>query len=280
MKTSGSKSAFTFIEMLLVVFVLTVLAAILLPTGFGNRLPAHRVMCMSNQKQIALGIAMWKEDHGGQFPWQLSATNGGSMESISQGLVFPHFQTLPAEFADRRNMFMWLTDRDNRAATNTPQVQNEYKSLYFKMDLSTNKPPIVVLVNGQPAKPGSFVVVTNFDSDVKLFTCPADKGRHPATDLSQLRDANISYFLNVDASTNQSPVTMLLGDRNLQVNGQPVKPGLFMLTTNSDMSWTRELHSKGGSITFLDGHVEWVGTPRLNAIVQDQPLATTRLVVP
>jgi prepilin-type N-terminal cleavage/methylation domain-containing protein/prepilin-type processing-associated H-X9-DG protein len=279
MNTPRSEAAFTLIEMLVVIIVLAVLAALLLPAGVGGeKVPARRVMCMSNQKQIALDIMLWEEGHGGHFPWQLSATNGGSMESISKGLVFPHFQTLPAELADQAQWFTSPTDTSNRAVEGIRQLQSEPSNFYFKIGLSTNEPPITILVNGQPAKPGKFVIVTN--SDVKLFTCPADESKHAATNRLQLRDENISYFLNVDASTNQPPNTMLLGDRNLQADGRPVKPGLFVLTTNSDMSWTHELHSKGGSMAFLDGHVEWVRTTRLNDVVQDQPLATTRLVVP
>jgi prepilin-type processing-associated H-X9-DG protein len=114
----------------------------------------------------------------------------------------------------------------------------------------------------------------------QVFVCPADKLIQVAENCNNLRDENTSYFINVDATTNDSAQTILAGDRNLEANGQPVKPELFEITANLDMSWTREIHSKGGNLAFADGHVEWVWTNNLNPMVQHQPLATNRPCVP
>jgi len=100
------------------------------------------------------------------------------------------------------------------------------------------------------------------------------------TNHSSPSDKNISYFLNVDLSRNNSSARILAGDRNLQANGQPVKPGLFILTTNLDMNWTRELHGGRGNLAFADGHVESIKPNRLNEIVQRRNPASNRLAVP
>jgi prepilin-type processing-associated H-X9-DG protein len=112
------------------------------------------------------------------------------------------------------------------------------------------------------------------------FVCPLDKARHAATNYEALNDLNISYFLNVDASTNNPSHSILAGDRFLQANGQQVKPGLFILTTNLNMSWNPDLHGGGGNVAFADGHAEFNNRGALNSIVQQQPLATNRLSVP
>jgi prepilin-type processing-associated H-X9-DG protein len=70
----------------------------------------------------------------------------------------------------------------------------------------------------------------------------------------------------------------------LEVSGQPVKPGLFMLTTNAVVHWTREMHSRDpgkqcGNILFADSHVEFLRT-NLSAVIQRRGLAATRLAVP
>jgi prepilin-type N-terminal cleavage/methylation domain-containing protein len=124
-----------------------------------------------------------------------------------------------------------------------------------------------------------FQTISNYIRDTGLFVCPRDKIK-PAAGFAELNDTNISYFLNFDVSTNHPSASMVMGDRNLQVNGQPVKPGLFILTTNLDMGWTSDLHARRGCLAFADGHAEFVRNTNLNATIQRQGIATNRLAIP
>ena len=112
-----------------------------------------------------------------------------------------------------------------------------------------------------------------------ILICPSDIGRHAATNFEALTDLNISYFLNADVSTNDSSVSILAGDRNLEAVNQPVKPGLFVLSTNVFMRWTDDLHTRRGCLGFTDGRAKLVSTD-LNSIIRIQPLATNHLFVP
>jgi prepilin-type processing-associated H-X9-DG protein len=114
----------------------------------------------------------------------------------------------------------------------------------------------------------------------KSLACPLDISRQAATNWEALNDLNISYFLNADASTNNPSNTIMGGDRFLQVKGQPVLPGLLVLSTNSNVSWTPNFHVQGGNLAFADGHVEFSQKENLNSFIQNQPLATNRLCVP
>jgi prepilin-type N-terminal cleavage/methylation domain-containing protein/prepilin-type processing-associated H-X9-DG protein len=114
----------------------------------------------------------------------------------------------------------------------------------------------------------------------ELLICPTDKNRRAATNYNELADKNLSYFLNADFSTNNPIVSILAGDRNLEADGQPVKPGLFILTTNLNLGWTHELHLTGGNLAFADGHVEFCKSTNLNSVVQRQSIVTNRLSVP
>ena len=114
-----------------------------------------------------------------------------------------------------------------------------------------------------------------------ILICPTEKYRRAVTNFNDLTDTNLSYFLNADAALSNNPAASILaGDRNLQVNGRPLSPGLFVLTTNLDMNWTRELHLFGGNLAFADGHVQFCRTNTLNALVQGQSVGTNRLLVP
>ena len=114
----------------------------------------------------------------------------------------------------------------------------------------------------------------------EVLRCPADKGRRTAATYQTLTDTNLSYFLNADVSTNNPAESILTGDRNLQANGQPVSAGLFTLTTNLDVSWTRELHQNFGCLGFADGHAESCKKANLNSLVKRQNVASSRLSIP
>ena len=114
-----------------------------------------------------------------------------------------------------------------------------------------------------------------------VLICPTDSQRHAAANYEDLTDKNLSYFLNADVSLRERPAfSILAGDRNLQANGQVVHPGLFVLTTNMDMSWTSELHPPIGNLAFADGHAQSYRTNNFNTVLPSQISATNRLSVP
>jgi prepilin-type processing-associated H-X9-DG protein len=224
MKTLSCKravGAFTLVELLVVAAMLAILVALLLPAMDHRPTRATIVHCINNLRQVGIALQMFADDNNGQFPQQVSITNGGSLELIASNSPVLHFRTL---------------------------------SNYLH---------------------GSQLV----------WHCQADDSRQPLTNNSALTDANLSYFFSVDA-THAMTNAIHAGDRNLQVAGQPVKPGLFTLTTNAALGWTREMHTKYagrrcGNLLFVDAHVQvFQANLPLASAVQHQDLTTNRLVVP
>src|SRR5665213_585927 len=168
MKMPSAKAkvkAFTFVELLVVIFILAVVAVVLLPTS-PRKFPAYLLTCMNNQKQIALGFMMWKDDHNGQFPWQTSSTNGGTMEYASRGYVAPNFQAL-SDYLKSPTAFVCPTDKIKTVATNDTQFNNQNVSYFAAFDASTNSAVSILTgdrhleKNGKPVKAGSFIYLTN-----------------------------------------------------------------------------------------------------------------------
>lgn len=62
-----SKKAFTLIELLTVIAIIGILAAILIPVVGAVRESARNAQCMSNLRQIAIGIAAGTADNGDRF---------------------------------------------------------------------------------------------------------------------------------------------------------------------------------------------------------------------
>jgi prepilin-type N-terminal cleavage/methylation domain-containing protein len=66
------KRAFTLIELLVVIALIAILAAMLLPASIGRKEPGSQVRCMSNLRQINLGIQMYSFDSNDKSPSLLS----------------------------------------------------------------------------------------------------------------------------------------------------------------------------------------------------------------
>jgi len=213
----GKISGFTLIEVLVVIALIVVLVVMMVP-ALDHPHTSRGPSCMSNQKQICLGLIMSQGDNDGKFPWQRSTATNGTMELIT---------------------------------------------------------------NGQAAS--QFLALADYLKSFCCYVCPVDAGKTAATNYDHFTGQNISYLVNVDATTNTA-ATILTGDRRLIVNGDPVTPGLLYYKNTSDLRWSRGLHGTGertdGVMGFADGHAEIVKTTNLNGVFHRQGLVSDRLVVP
>jgi len=68
MKSTKKREAFTLIELLVVIAIISILAAILFPVFARARENARRTSCLSNMKQIGLGVMMYVQDYDERYP--------------------------------------------------------------------------------------------------------------------------------------------------------------------------------------------------------------------
>src|SRR6266513_4458959 len=75
-------SAFTLLELLVVISIIVVLAALLLPALAKTKAKANRIACLNNLKQIGAASHLFANEHGDKFPVEVSTNQGGSLEYV------------------------------------------------------------------------------------------------------------------------------------------------------------------------------------------------------
>src|SRR4051812_12791942 len=144
------KAAFTLLEMLLVVTIIAILAALLLPTLVRSKLKAKRAQCIGNLKQHGVAFHMFAHDHQGRFPMQVSTNDGGSLEFMRLAtnfggeiyFSFRHYQSLAREL-DTPKILVCPTDT-RVAAEDFFGLRNENISYFISGSAEYEKPQSIL----------------------------------------------------------------------------------------------------------------------------------------
>ena len=90
------QAGFTLIELLVVIAIIAILAAILFPVFQRVRENARRTACLSNMKQLGLGVVQYTQDYDEKMP---SVTDGNSGNNTLGGWIyFTNFGTPNVKF--------------------------------------------------------------------------------------------------------------------------------------------------------------------------------------
>ena len=76
---SRKRSGFTLIELMIVIAIIAILAAILVPNFVRARAQGHLTACKSNLKNIGTALEMYSTDNSGRYPSDLSKLTSGNM---------------------------------------------------------------------------------------------------------------------------------------------------------------------------------------------------------
>jgi len=151
----------TLIEVLVVLAVLTFLAAMVLPT-LPHRFHCGdtRLQCVNNLKQVGLATRVWEGDNNDKYPTAVSVTNGGAMELMTGPNAWKNFQVMSNELSTPKVLFCPSeSDPRRSAATNFTFLNNSNLSFFVGVDATeTNALSILYgdhnLTNGAAVKSG------------------------------------------------------------------------------------------------------------------------------
>ncbi len=119
-----ASKAFTLVELLVVIAVIAILAALLLPVLSRAKAKAQRTTCMNNLRQINMGVRMYSDDSRDATPSPgstASPTNYGNLYSDYKQLM-KHYVGANGESSSKDKIFICPADRfyPNHVFTNEP----------------------------------------------------------------------------------------------------------------------------------------------------------------
>ncbi|TAL02565.1 MAG: type II secretion system protein [Verrucomicrobia bacterium] len=160
---------FTLIELISVIVIgaFLVLVILLLPAMARGRARGSRINCVNNVKQVALGFRQWALDNNDKFPMQVSTNSGGTMELLSKGAVYPHFQVMSNELNTPKILLCPEDSKRNYATRFWTNFSDTNISYFIGADADQTNAFLFLSgddnlqVAGKPCKPGLAVVSTN-----------------------------------------------------------------------------------------------------------------------
>ncbi len=98
------RHGFTLIELLVVIAIIAILAAILFPVFAQAREKARQTSCLSNTKQLTLGLLMYVQDYDETWPRNDECVNNGT---VALPGALPTAIGCSGPFGDRVNHYHW-----------------------------------------------------------------------------------------------------------------------------------------------------------------------------
>ncbi|MDF2440853.1 MAG: hypothetical protein JWN98_1837 [Abditibacteriota bacterium] len=99
--TGQRRRGFTLIELLVVIAIIAILAAILFPVFARARENARRTSCLSNQKQIGLGLMMYAQDNDEALPTGCNSGGNGWASAVAPYIKSTQIYTCPSDSTNR-----------------------------------------------------------------------------------------------------------------------------------------------------------------------------------
>lgn len=235
---------FTLIELLVVIAIIAILAAILFPVFAQAREKARQSTCLSNEKQIGLGVLQYVQDYDEYFPLGQEANAANQMWAMEIQPYIKNGSNSPAwgSFEPVGGVF---------TCPSSPQPLNI--SYSARSDVFPN------MWNGAPFSSTKLAQIDSPASKVMVF----EFGSQGQPGGEQAMFVTRDYYWT--SKTNKAAADYGTGaDVSLQNGDCDVATGAAFVWWGGCPQYPRYRHSKSTNILWLDGHVKSMVKSRLD----------------
>jgi len=230
MKTGVGYKGFTLIELLVVIAIIAILAAILFPVFARARENARRASCMSNLKQISMGVMQYTQDYDERMPSNYVSLNGGAVTRWWADLIQPYV----------KNYQLYVCPSDSTPGS---YPWNRGAGDVNPLVLSYAPNGVVSCSAGDMASMG-FPAVNNNTAPI-LFAGLSQT-------IAQVQDASGTILLAEMKQLTTTPSFYNITDCNQTDYGAAATARVV------------PRHLEGTSFLFVDGHVKWLKKSKPN----------------
>jgi len=240
-------SGFTLIELLVVVAIIGILAAILFPVFARARESARRASCLSNLKQLGLGMMMYVQDYDEKYP---SALNEGNEHGLDSPNYFGFSQAQGSTGIPK-----WTSPANTfKTSAGSSLLYN-----YTWMD-----------------------AIFPYTKSVQLFVCPSYNQKSTVSQREVMAGYGYNTFISgtkmkANGSAgwpSRDPLSLASVQRASEIVMLLDYPVAYSITaspsqycsTNTSSGWLSPSssfydlvwpHMDGGTVAFADGHAKW-----------------------
>ncbi len=158
--------AITLLEVLVVVVVVVILAGLVVPWLSRAKIKSERISCVSNLKNVGLAFRIFTTDHGGEFPWRVSGTNGTKDLLADPNAVWRHFLAISNELSVPE-ILKCPADRERDPAAGFANFGPANLSYFLGLEADENEPRSILggdrnlTTNGVDVGPGLLLLRTS-----------------------------------------------------------------------------------------------------------------------
>ena len=228
--------AFTLIELLVVIAIIAILAAILFPVFGRARENARKTSCLSNLKQIGLGMMQYTQDYDDTYPYSAFATRSDGTSNVTSNT--PIGSGVPSA--------IYAGTGANGSGTGYQETWMDYSFPYIKSTQvfkcpSATRNTLPAAVTGNPT-----LFSYGYNAAFGIRGMSGEYGvTLGAVKLAQLsRPAEIVLVMDFNATEASY--------------AKPQQTFPYSRSAVADTKRTVAPHLEGGNIAYADGHAKWI----------------------